>query len=130
MCLRKITRRLKDNNKETDAWKVFQTNPGGSLKFIFTCVHLVYDPVERGKWLQRRPGALVETGTHRSEYAPGFHCYSTEEQAKEMLTRCEALFNYDKFALVKVKLRGVETIGTEEHGTVLVAREMFVPEAA
>lgn len=116
MCLNKVDKILKPIDwTERTAWKVFRPIPEG---YQFEFQGLRGSPeVPTGKWLKAKVSDLRSWG-----YKSGFHAFTTREGA-----RVWRGYPYDGYAIVKVKVRGVQTLGSQCGHECLVAREMLVP---
>ena len=114
MCLDKITQKgdLDANELITCGWKEF-TNSGGILRFQNNALGDSKD-VPMDKWIMAEGGKIGSWGV---KYEAGFHIYSDEVEIK-----VKSSMRYRR-----VYYRGVETIGTQDGKTVVIARWMFVP---
>lgn len=114
MCLDKITTKEVDANELIACgWKEF-SNSGGVLRFQNNALGDSKD-VPMDKWIQAQSGKIGSWGV---KYEAGFHIYSDEVEI--------GLKNsYNRYR--RVFYRGVETIGTQDGHTVVIARWMFVP---
>ena len=128
MCLDTVTKRIKPTKQVRVGWKIFCISQRDDHKELQLTYYLLErrSIIKRGEWLkaEERP-ILFDFFNSNNKYPSGFHAYK-EEPDLDLFYLCERhLFNVIK---IKVKLRGVHTIGLEGTKEVLVAREMFVPK--
>ena len=123
MCLDTVTKRIKPTKRVRVGWKIFFKCQDGELQLLYR--NLEGDSIiKRGEWLKAEEQTIYfglrdryYTSGFYDMYTSGFHAYKSIPQVYP--PSCIA---------VKVKLRGVHTIGFEEDKEVLVAQEMFVEE--
>lgn len=129
MCLTKVTEQRAPNQEEVVAWKVgrlgvegkiFQTSPLGAI-------------IPVGRWYSVKED-LLSDGRHIGplfKYQCGFHAFAYEEDA-EAYRRRETItsgLGSLRYKVVRVRLRDVRTVGTQDGMKVYVAQEILVEEA-
>lgn len=117
MCLTKVEKVLKPIDwTERQGWKVFRRDPDSpsGYAFEFRRFHGKSD-VPTNRWLKAHVQGIWKG------YRSGFHVFATRAGAREWYE------GEGEFAVVKVRARGVQTIGLQSGHKCLVAREMFVP---
>ncbi len=126
MCLSAITERYDPPLAEEQiAWKVVW---GPQTAVMAT-------PLPRGRWIFKdKIVAELTAESSGANYISGFHCWTSREVAVRVAERWNThrpLF--DKYSVVKVKIRGVtakgpNNYGPREHAECIVADEIFVME--
>lgn len=97
---------------ERVGWKIFEDYDGQLYPEFFGCMGEL--PV--GKWLRSSDGDIAFYDT---VYEQGFHCFTTEKDAKE--------YNWVYSTVVReVKIRGIVVAGHQQEAKCLVAKEMFI----
>lgn len=119
MCLNTITKQYaKPNAKERWAWKAFELYKGHLAPL---CMETP-PRFKRGIWLRAR-NCDVWLGI-AAKYTAGFHAFTSRTAATEW-----GSWSNDMPTVLRVKLRGVHTVGTQDGHRVLVADEMWIPPA-
>src|ERR1035437_2830203 len=133
MCLCMIDKRLKKKSTVREAWKVFRSDPGGKISFLYQ-----HSTVKRGEWLQAVSHPIIMsdppwprteewTSSNREVYYSGFHVFTHKKTALEYAGGDSNVY--------RVFVRGVRLVGRDYKdttnvpplGPTLVADEMFVP---
>lgn len=120
MCLDTITERYeRPSRRVVWAWKCFAMGLSKEqLLFEFSDLNGKF-VVQRGEWLKAEEKTIGENGW---PYTSGFHAFKHKDDA-------EGWWAGGALTVVKVKLRGVHTIGTQGPDMlVLVASELYVPK--
>jgi len=121
MCLYAITKRIESPSmRERWAWKAFRGTPSKPV-FLFRKLAR-RSLVQTGRWL-RAEGRNIRPGCADDHtYPAGFHAFATRREARDFN------FIYAAELVLKVRVRGVETVGIQSGLTCLVCREMYVPK--
>ena len=119
MCLTKIDEVLKPIDwSEREGWKVFQRHEEG-YGFEFRNLNQAFH-VPTDCWLKAK--VISISSNNLDTYRSGFHVFVTRRGADEWHGNAER-----GCVVVKVRVRGVETIGSQGEHECWVAREMWVP---
>lgn len=115
MCLSTITD-PKPKRKSGYAWKLMRVTRRGRFRFPFRDGK----SVPSGVWLKAKPNrARGDKTIGWPPYPAGFHCFWTKEQVMRFQPGTG-------MTLVRVRVRGVHTIGEQYSAEVIVANEMKI----
>ena len=110
MCLNRGWEKYKKVvDEERWAWKWIRKVPSGTMFTGYT-----NDRIVSGEWLRAQNAP--------NPYGPGFHVYVERQSRQDMPN----YIHYES-KMVRVKVRGIHTYGTQDGARCWVANEMFVP---
>ena len=120
MCLSVVEKVLRPIDwTERVGWKAFGANLYGHLCFQWQYTpgreEELNDVVPLDKWLKATVQTLILAG--QPSYKAGFHVFTSRSGAVK----------WGSGTIIKVRCRGVQTIGKQDELDVFVCREMFVP---
>jgi hypothetical protein len=122
MCLSVVEKVLRPIDwTEREGWKAFDHNYSRDLIFQWRYTpgleDALDDVVPMDKWLKATVTTIAITLDGKLSYRAGFHVFPNRTAARA----------WSGSAIVKVRCRGVQTIGKQDGLDVFVCREMFVP---